>query len=233
MWNCTVTNTVLQLDCASRARRKGGELPLDRDQSVCSRYPGELSGASPLQARAGPGSRKASDLLNRRDHALRRRGIPWPSSPAHRSAPSRPLQPVSLHHRQLRLLAIGAAGIFPSCLSASPWAAVGCHRNTKGFGRSARSACRIGAARCRHRISLRHRAIPGRHPSCADDRILRDGEGRRGAAEAAPQAWPLVGDDISENSLSCNHAAIACITRITVAARNGSGLAGALAMPRR
>jgi len=31
----------------------------------------------------------------------------------------------------------------------------------------------------------------------------------------------LVGDDISENSLSCNHAAIARITRITVTARNG------------
>ena len=39
---------------------------------------------------------------------------------SHRPAPSRPLQPVSLHHRQLRLLAIGAAGIFPSRLSASP-----------------------------------------------------------------------------------------------------------------
>ena len=53
------------------------------------------------------------------------------------------------------------------------------------------------------------RNIPGRYPSRTDDRIFRDGGRRRGAAEEASQAQPLVGNDVGEANVSRDHAAVA------------------------
>src|SRR6267142_4655811 len=77
---------------------KGGDYHWIEVNPFAPDVPESYLGASPLQTRADTRSRQLSDLRDRRDHALRRRGIPWSLSPAHGPAPSRPLQPVPLHH---------------------------------------------------------------------------------------------------------------------------------------